>query len=239
MMLIVRFSKLEFKKGGFYKMKKLAALMISMVFMLALAGCSSEKVQISTANETNNPSNYTQSETDYFIPDYNTTNDLHCEEFLEILKRDGYIRNGEKDYNYNTDHIARIVNITPQSISDETSDIAVFCVNGSHCFLMVKNTIYRYDTFGGAHHQLCLWDYDSNGIKDLVSYNTWGSGLSFMCVDIFDLTSFEEMNVISRMILEQPEFSFECKKGVIYIDGEELTYSNGSFNCNAFIEEAQ
>ena len=221
-------------------MKKLIAFILSMTFMLALAGCSSDRrTEASTSNETNNPSKNTQSETGYFVPDYNTTNNLHCDEFLENLKSDGYIRGGEKDYNYNTDNITRTVNITPKSISDETSDIEVFWVSDAHCFLMVNHTIYRYDTFGGYHHQLCLWDYDNNGTKDLVSYNTWGSGLSYMSVGIFDLTSFEEIQVITRMILNEPGFSFECKNGVIYIDGEELTYSNGSFHCNSFNKDAQ
>ena len=221
-------------------MKKLIAFILSMTFMLALAGCSSDrKTEASTSNETNNPSKNTQSETGYFIPDYNTTNNLHCDEFLENLKSDGYIRGGEKDYNYNTDNITRTVNITPKSISDETSDIEVFWVSDAHCFLMVNHTIYRYDTFGGYHYQLCLWDYDSNGTKDLVSYNTSGSGLSYMSVDIFDLTSFEGIKVITRMIMDEPVFSFEYKNKVIYIDGAELTYSDGSFHCNSFNKDAQ
>ena len=221
-------------------MKKLIALILSMTFMLALAGCSSNRTTpASSLNETNNPSSITHGETGYFIPDYDTTNNLHCDEFLENLKSDGYIRGGEKDYNYNTNNITRIVNITPKSISDEASDIEVFCVMDTHCFLMVNHTIYRYDTFGGYHHQLCLWDYDRNGTKDLVSYNTSGSGLSYMSVDIFDLTSFERIQVITRMVLDEPEFSFECKNGVIYIDGEELTYSNGRFYCNSFNKDAQ
>ena len=221
-------------------MKKLIAFILSMTFMLALAGCSSDRrTEASTSNETNNPSPITHGETGYFIPDYDTTNNLHCDEFLENLKSDGYIRGGEKDYNYNTDNITRTVNITPKSISDETSDIEVFWVSDAHCFLMVNHTIYRYDTIGGYHHQLCLWDYDSNGTKDLVSYNTWGSGLSYMSVDILDLTSFERIQVITRMVLAEPGFSFECENGVIYIDGEELTYSNGSFHCNSFNKDAQ
>ena len=154
-------------------MKKFIAFVLSLTFMLALAGCSSDRrTQASTSNETINSSENTQSETGYFTPDYDTTSNLHCDEFLEILKSDGYIRDGEKDYNYNTDNITRIVNITPKNISDETSDIEVFCVNDIHCFLVVNHTIYRYDTFGGYHHQLCLWDYDGNGIKDL---NSWGN----------------------------------------------------------------
>ena len=221
-------------------MKKFIALILSVTFILALAGCSSDtRTPASPSNETNNPSQITHGETGYFVPDYDTTNNLHCDEFLENLKSDGYIRDGERDYNYNTDNVTRIVNITPKGISDETIDIEVFCVNDVHCFLMVNHTIYRYDTFGGYHHQLCLWDYNRNGTKDLVSYNTSGSGLSYMSVDIFDLTSFEEIQVITRMTLNELEFSFEYKNGVIYIDGEELTYSNGSFLCDSFNKDSQ
>lgn len=170
----------------------------------------------------------------YFIPDYHSANRLHCEEFLEILKRDGYYRDGEMDHNYNTDNIIDIINITPKSISDERPDVEVFYLSNQHCFLMVNHTIYRYDTFGGYHQQLCLWDYDGNGTKDLVSYYTWGSGLSYLSVGILDLTSMESIEVITRMTLSEPEFSFECKDGVIYIDGEELTYSDGDFHCDSF-----
>lgn len=173
-------------------------------------------------------------EASYFIPDYHSTNRLHCEEFLEILKRDGYYRDGEMDHNYNTDNITDIINITPKSISDERPDVEVFYLSNQHCFLMVNHTIYRYDTFGGYHQQLCLWDYDGNGTKDLVSYYTWGSGLSYLSVGILDLTSMESIEVITRMTLSEPEFSFECKDGVIYIDGEELTYSDGDFRCDSF-----
>lgn len=173
-------------------------------------------------------------EASYFIPDYHSANRLHCEEFLEILKRDGYYRDGEMDHNYNTDNITDIINITPKSISDERPDVEVFYLSNQHCFLMVNHTIYRYDTFGGYHQQLCLWDYDGNGTKDLVSYYTWGSGLSYLSVGILDLTSMESIEVITRMTLSEPEFSFECKDGVIYIDGEELTYSDGDFRCDSF-----
>ena len=237
-------------------MKKLIALILSMAFMLALAGCSSDgrtqagtsnetndpskNTQASTSNETNDPNQKPQSQPDYYIPDYDTTSDLHCDEFLEILKSDGYtISGGQKDHHYNTDNITRIVNITPKSISDETSDIEVFCLSDMHCFLMVHHTIYRYDTLGGHHHQLCLWDYDGNGTKDLVSHNTFGSGFPYMGVLIFDLTSFEKIKVIERMILNEPTFSFECKNGGIYIDGEELTYSDGRFHCDSFNKDAQ
>ena len=221
-------------------MKKLIALVLLMTFIFSLAGCSLDRsTQENASNETNNSIKDLLSSIGYCVPNYGSTNELHCDKFLKILKRDGYIRGGEKNYNYNTDNITRIVNITPKSISDETSDIEVFYVDDTKCFLMVDHTIYGFNTFGGFHHQLCLWDYDRNGTKDLVSYNTSGSGVSYMSVDVFDLTSFERIQVVTRMIMVQQGFSFECKNGAIYIDGKELTYSNGNFHCDSFKNDGQ
>jgi len=64
--------------------------------------------------------------------------------YFNILKSDGYYRNGKVDKNYNTDGITRIVNITPKSISDEALNIDVFFVNSTHGFLMMNKVIYRY-----------------------------------------------------------------------------------------------
>ena len=172
---------------------------------------------------------------DHFAPDYGSMNTAHADEFLKVLKRDGYYTDGELDKNYNTDGITGVVNITPKSISDETSDIEIFLIkNAEHCFLMAGGVIYRYDTFGGYHHKLCLWDYDGNGTKDLVSYDSFGSGIPYLGVGIFDMTKMEAVNVITRNLLSDPEFLFDYKDGRVYIDGEELTYENGTFSCKAF-----
>ena len=173
----------------------------------------------------------------YFSPDYASTNTAHADAFLKVLKRDGYYTDGKLDKNYNTDGISSVVNITPKSISDETSDIEIFLIkDAGHCFLMTGGVIYRYETFGGYHHMLCLWDYDGNGTKDLISYDSFGSGIPYLGVSIFDMTRMEAVNVITRNLLSEPEFSFEYTDGKIYLDGEELTYSNGSFRCGKVIE---
>ena len=171
---------------------------------------------------------------EYYAPNYNSSNSFNTELFIDILKRDGCYQNGENDRNFNADNIRLVVNITPKSITDETNDMAIFLVkDGYNCFLMKDQKIYRYDTFGGCHLQLCLWDYDGNGIKDLVSYQTFGSGLSYLGVSIFDLSTMEEHNVITRDF-DTEAFSFEFKNGIIYIDGEKLTYKNGQFYCKSF-----
>ena len=167
-----------------------------------------------------------------YTPDYDSTSTLHADVFLDKLKRDGCHRGDEIDTDYNTNNIESIFNITPQAILEENTDLELFYVKpGYHCFLMYKEEIYRYDTFGGYHHRLVLWDYDGNGIKDLVSYNSYGSGFSYLSVTITDLTSMEQQNVITRGILWEPGFSFAFDGESVFIDGEKLTYYGGEFHC--------
>ena len=168
-----------------------------------------------------------------YTPDYDSTSTHHADVFLEKLKKDGYHRGDEIDKNYNTDNITGIFNITPQAILEENPDLELFCVkDGYHCFMMYKGEIYRYDTFGGYHHRLVLWDYDGNGVKDLVSYCSYGSGVSYLSVGITDLTTMKAQQVITRGVLWEPGFSFAFDGENIYIDGKKLTFSNGEFHCD-------
>lgn|GEM_PF-4268135 len=71
--------------------------------------------------------------------------------YFNILKSDGYYRNGKVDKNYNTDGITRIVNITPKSISDEALNIDVFfCEQYTRLF---------DDEQSYLQIPLCPWDY--------------------------------------------------------------------------------
>ncbi len=168
---------------------------------------------------------------DYYKPDYESTSTLHADVFLETLKRDGYYSGGANYRNYNTSNITGIVNITPKSISDEIEGLELFLVkDGYHCFMMYDGKIYRYDTVGGYHFQLCLWDYDGNGTKDLVSYHSWGSGLAYESVSVMDLTFMSAFTLIDREVTVPGDaFDFEIRDGVIYIDGKELTCKNNLF----------
>jgi len=168
-----------------------------------------------------------------YTPDYNSTSTLHSDVFLEKLKKDGYHRGDEIDKDYHTENITGIFNITPQAIMEENPDLELFYVkDGYHCFMMYKGEIYRYDTFGGYHHRLVLWDYDGNGVKDLVSYCSYGSGVSYLSVGITDLTTMKAQQVITRGVLWEPGFSFAFDGENIYIDGKKLTFSNGEFHCD-------
>lgn len=167
-----------------------------------------------------------------YTPDYDSTSTHHADVFLEKLKKDGYHRGDEIDKDYHTENITGIFNITPQAIMEENPDLELFYVkDGYHCFMMYKGEIYRYDTFGGYHHRLVLWDYDGNGVKDLVSYCSYGSGVSYLSVGITDLTTMKAQQVITRGVLWEPGFTFDYDGESIFIDGEKVEYVNGEFHC--------
>ncbi len=166
-----------------------------------------------------------------YTPDYNSTSTLHADVFLEKLKNEGYHTKDGMDTNNNVDNIKAVYNITPAAILTEEPDLELFYVkDGDHCFMMYKGEIYRYETFGGYHHRLALWDYDDNGVKDLVSYYSWGSGILRFSVSVTDLTTMKGHTIITRDAFGTG-FSFDFDGENVYIDGEILTYSDGEFHC--------
>lgn len=165
-------------------------------------------------------------------PDYASENARDSLIFLSTLKSAGYVQDGEVRKDFNTNGIERVRNITPESISKETLDLQIFYVEPSQiCFLMHKGTIYKYDTLGGRHEKLVLWDYDGNGEKDLVSLNTSGSGVTYKSVWVTDLKTMETKTVFSRKIPDEKNFHFLFDGINIYIDGNVLSWSDGSFHC--------
>ena len=168
-----------------------------------------------------------------YSPDYNSTSTLRADEFLEKLKTNGYHVGDTMETGFNTKNIEDVFNITPAAIAEENADLDIFCVYpGKFCFFMYKGEIYRYDTTGGYHHFIVLWDYDGNGVNDLVSYDTFGSGIPYLGVFVTDLTTMERFIVYTRNLLSEPGFSFDFDGENIYLDGEKLTYSDGEFGLS-------
>ena len=176
----------------------------------------------------------------YCSPNYRTNNTEHADVFLETLRRDGYYNylDGEIDRRYNTEGVTGIKNITPKSVRDGAPELELFLIWGEdhwdHWFLMTDQKVYRFEQWGEKLIQLCLWDYDGNGIRVLVCYSTHGSGILFLSARVIDLSSMESIDVLRRNVFSEPWFSFSCRNGAVYIDGKVVTYEAGSFRCDAF-----
>ncbi len=167
-----------------------------------------------------------------YTPDYDSTDTRDAGRFLETLRRDGYHLDGEIHKNYNVDGIKEVFNITPAAIAEQEPELELFLVkDGYHCFMMYKGAIYSYDTFGGHHHRLVLWDYDEDGTKDLFSYCSYGSGVTYLALWVTNLKTMETKSVITRGVLWVAGFTFNYDGSSIFLDGKKLTYSDGEFHC--------
>ena len=178
-----------------------------------------------------------------YSPNYDSGNMRHVEEFITILKRDGYHWGGEIDKNFNTENMD-CRNITPAGMYEENPDLELFYVHGGGaCFLMYKNELYRADTFGGYHKQMCYWDYDGNGVKDLVSSATFGSGLSFVSVSLLDLSTMEGKAILLQNVTDgfkqsnpkgPKNSSIRLTGDDLYVGGKKISYSHGLFLMDGY-----
>jgi|GEM_PF-2529083 len=117
----------------------------------------------------------------------------------------------------------------PTYISEHGGDIDLFQDESGAYFIRLLDQLYRYDSFGGRHINMCRWDYDSNGAADLVFYSNSGSGLDYHSVSIFDLSTRTIKEIIVKMTLAEPSFRFDFDGESIYIDGNKVEYIDGKF----------
>lgn len=119
--------------------------------------------------------------------------------------------------------------IHPTYISEHGGDIDLFQDESGAYFIRLLDQLYRYDSFGGRHINMCRWDYDSNGAADLVFYSNFGSGLDYHSVSIFDLSTRTIKEIMVKMTLAEPSFRFDFDGESIYIDGNKVEYIGGEF----------
>ena len=94
-----------------------------------------------------------------------------------------------------------------------------------------------------------LWDYDKNGTLDIVNYSTGGSGLLFSMVTMFDMKNMSSFLVFRKDITEygsekmqnneDPNYPFEYKDGIIYINDQKLVYEDGKFSLGSLMEPTE
>ena len=125
------------------------------------------------------------------------------------------------DFNYN--NLEKVFDCTSPYVT-EHSDIRLWRGDDWYYFLEIDGELYRYDTTGGYHHNLCLWDYDGNGVKDIVALHTWGSGLSYEALDIFDVVEKRDVCVKTVMTLSDSPFRFDFDGEHIYVDEQLVVY---------------
>lgn len=76
---------------------------------------------------------------------------------------------------------------TPKAVSDAT-DWRIFSYQNQYAFLLAEDTLYPLCTMWGGWGLTSAvpWDYDDNGVVDLLYTYSWGSGIHRSHVAVFD-----------------------------------------------------
>ena len=131
------------------------------------------------------------------------------------------------DYNY--ENIKKAYEVTSKNI-EENSDIKIYMVDGSGAyFFLIDGELWRNDSFGGYHHAICFWDYDGNGVKDIVLYSSFGSGVSYLGCTVWDMVT-KDFHRIKVVMFSSFKFGFDGEN--IYIDDVKVEYKDNKFNVS-------
>ena len=86
------------------------------------------------------------------------------------------------------------VEITPQAVSDAT-DWRLFTLQSQYSFLLADGEVHTLCGYWGGWGVTSAlpWDYDGNGVMDLLYTYSWGSGMHRSLVSLFDMTAKQEI----------------------------------------------
>lgn len=86
------------------------------------------------------------------------------------------------------------VEITPEAVSDAT-DWRMFTLQSQYSFLLADGEVYILCNYWGGRGVTSAlpWDYDGNGVMDLLYTYSWGSGIHRSHVSVFDMTAKQEV----------------------------------------------
>lgn len=86
------------------------------------------------------------------------------------------------------------VEITPEAVS-EVTDWRIFTVEKQYSFLLADGEVHTLCGYWGGWGVTSAlpWDYDGNGVLDLLYTYSWGSGIHRSHVAIFDMTAGQEI----------------------------------------------
>ncbi len=112
-------------------------------------------------------------------------------------------------------------------VRETTDNIDLFQTNNAY-FIRIGYKMYRYDSFGGGLMNMCLWDYDNDGTKDIVFVRSWGSGFGRISVTLIDVKKLIALDIITvPEALHTIGFDFD---GInVYINGSIVEYRDGAF----------
>ena len=79
----------------------------------------------------------------------------------------------------------------------------------------------------------CAYGITITTVRKTLFHITFGSGIPYLGVSIFDMTTMKNISVVKKCVLSEPRFTFEFKDGSVYLDGKELIYDNGVFSCES------
>lgn len=245
-----------FKRSKTVFVFALALLLVpALLASLALSSCS-RGVRPSGTDPQNTGNNGSQETVPTEGPDTNPGNDtakpktlkaeVKCEEkesedakntVLGILKARGYRSvatvNGAYAHvvytNYKTDRVKSVRDCTSPYVA-ANSDIRLYRLDGG------RRLLYLGSSDGGLYdlgftlvREMCLWDYDSNGITDVVFLGDEGSGLPYEVLGVFDVAAKESLNIKTVMTLMAPAFKAGFDGENVFIDGKRVLWNNNRF----------
>lgn len=88
------------------------------------------------------------------------------------------------------EHLSEWWEITPKAVSD-TTDWRIFKLQNQYSYLLVEGELYPLCSMWGGWGVTSAvpWDYDGNGVMDLLYTYSWGSGIHRSHVAVFDATA--------------------------------------------------
>ncbi len=222
--------------------KKLLVLTSFIALSATLAACGESTISYKGSNSRSHGSTNGEYVSPYqqygydttpYTPRFNDYDTTGANTFRINLLNYGYIINGQTFYP--SEVSGDIYDVTPQSISQGYDYVHIMRVdrNGFFLYSVGSDKIYRFASSSEAQIiQMGLYDYDNNGVKDIV---TWGENKSASqyVLNIFDMSKSTLFNVTKLSFSHPDDLSLFFYDSGIYINQKKVYYVDGEFYCTS------